>query len=144
MLERTVDVVARCADAGSVAIYLIADGVFGLAAGVESVGLPAEISENEPLFVRLRASRRGELARDAGSGLDVEIGFPMFVRATLVGALVIGAKRTGETYDPEEVALLTDLAQRVGMALDALQTVVMRRELEALMGSAQPAGQFGR
>jgi hypothetical protein len=144
-LERTVDIVGRCADAGNVALYLIADGVFGLAAGVEADGLPAEISENEPLFVRMRASRRPELARHAGSDLDAEIGFPMFVRATLVGALVLGAKRTGEAYDPEEVALLADLAHRAGMALDALQTIVMRRELEALIGSSvQPAGPFGR
>jgi GAF domain-containing protein len=118
-----------------VALYLIADGVFGLAAGVAAAGLPAELSENEPLFVRMRASRHAELARDSGSDIDAEIAFPMFVRATLVGALVLGAKRTGETYDPEEVALLAELAQRVGMALDALQTVVMRRELEALMGA---------
>jgi hypothetical protein len=132
-LERTVEVVGRSAEAGNVALYLIADGVFGLAAGVEADGLPAELSENEPLFVRMRASRHAELARDAGSDLDAEIGFPMFVRATLVGALVLGAKRSGEAYDPEEVALLAELAQRVGIALDALQTVVMRRELEALM-----------
>ncbi len=59
----------------------------------------------------------------------------MFVRATLVGALVLAAKRSGEAYDPEENALLTELAQRVGLALDALQTLAMRRELESLMGA---------
>jgi GAF domain-containing protein len=65
--------------------------------------------------------------------LDAEIAFPMFVRATLVGALVLAVKRTGEAYDPEETALLADLAGRVGLALDALQTATMRRELESLL-----------
>jgi GAF domain-containing protein len=65
--------------------------------------------------------------------LYAEVAFPMFVRATLVGALVLAAKRTGEAYDPEETALLADLAGRVGLALDALQTAAIRRELESLL-----------
>jgi hypothetical protein len=132
-LERTVDVVNRCADAENAALYLIADGVFGCAAAIDPASLPAEISENDPLFVRMRASREPELPREVASSLDVEIAFPMFVRATLVGALVLAAKRSGEAYDPEEKALLADLAGRVGLALDALQTAAMRRELETLL-----------
>ena len=141
-LQRTVDVVHRCADAGNVALYLIADGVFGCAAAVDLASLPSEITENDPLFVRMRASRLAEMPRELASGLEAEIAFPMFVRATLVGALILAAKRTGEAYDPEETALLADLAGRVGLALDALQTAAMRRELESLLhatGGAAPA-----
>jgi hypothetical protein len=134
-LERTVDVVIRCADAGNVALYLIADGVFGCAAVIDPATLPSEINENDPLLVRMRASRSAEMPREVASHLDAEIAFPMFVRATLVGALVLAAKRTGEAYDPEETALLADLAGRVGLALDALQTVAMRRELESLLSA---------
>ncbi len=134
-LERTVDVVFRCADAENAAIYLIADGVFGCAAIINSADLPTELSADDPLFVRLRATRVAQMPREVGSGFNAEIAFPMFVRATLVGALVLAAKRTGEAYDPEENALLTELAQRVGLALDALQTLAMRRELESLMGA---------
>jgi hypothetical protein len=138
-LERTVDVVYRCADAGNVALYLIADGVFGCAAAIDAASFPAEVNENDPLFVRMRASRQTELPREVASGLDAEIAFPMFVRATLVGALVLAPKRTGEAYDPEETALLADLAGRVGLALDALQTAAMRRELESLLGATSGA-----
>jgi hypothetical protein len=134
-LERTVDTVFRCADAENAAIYLIADGVFGCASVINTADLPPEVSADDPLFVRLRASRQPQLPREVGSGLNAEIAFPMFVRATLVGALVLAAKRSGEAYDPEENALLTELAQRVGLALDALQTLAMRRELESLMGA---------
>jgi GAF domain len=134
-LERTVDTVFRCADAENAAIYLIADGVFGCAAVIDTAILPPEMSADDPLFVRLRASRQPQIPREVGSGLNAEIAFPMFVRATLVGALVLAAKRSGEAYDPEENALLAELAQRVGLALDALQTIAMRRELETLMGA---------
>jgi GAF domain len=134
-LERTVDTVFRCADAENAAIYLIADGAFGCASIINSADLPAELSADDPLFVRLRATRLPQIPREVGSGLNAEIAFPMFVRATLVGALVLAAKRSGEAYDPEENALLTELAQRVGLALDALQTIAMRRELESLMGA---------
>lgn len=132
-LQRTVDVVNRCADAENVALYLIADGVFGCAAAIDPMNLPSEIGENDPLFVRMRASRQAEMPRDIASTLDAEIAFPMFVRATLVGALVLAPKRTGEAYDPEEAALLADLAGRVGLALDALQTAAIRREVETLL-----------
>jgi GAF domain-containing protein len=54
----------------------------------------------------------------------------MFVRGSLAGALILAPKRSGEAYDPEERALLTEIAQRVGLALDALQTLALRRELE--------------
>jgi GAF domain-containing protein len=75
------------------------------------------------------------MVRELASTINAEIAFPMFVRATLVGALVLGPKRYGEAYDPEENALLADLAGRVGLALDALQTAALRRELEALLAA---------
>jgi hypothetical protein len=135
-IERTVETVARCADAAGVALFLIADGVFGRAAAVDPGSLPSEVGENDPLFVRLRSTRKPERLRELGSALDADIAFPLFVRGTLVGALVLAPKRSSETYDPEETALLADLAQRVALALDALQTIALRRELEALAAVA--------
>ena len=129
-IDRTVAVVAGCADAEYAALYLIADGPFSRAADVNADALPIDVDENDPLLVRMRSSRNTELLRGLGSAIDAEIAFPMFVRGTLVGALVLSAKRSGEAYDPEETALISDLAQRVGLALDALQTLALRRELD--------------
>jgi hypothetical protein len=134
-IERTVSVVGRCSDAENAALYLIADGVFGCAAVIDEALLPSELGENDPLFVRMRASRKPALLRGTESLIEAEIAFPMFVRGTLVGALVLAPKRSGEAYDPEETALITDLVQRVGLALDALQTLALRRELDALAAS---------
>jgi hypothetical protein len=134
-IERTIEVAGRAADAADAALYLIADGVYGRSVALEGAGFPAEISADDPLLVRLRSTRKPEALRGLGSGLDAEIAFPLFVRGTLVGALVLAAKRTGETYDPEETALLANLAQQVAIALDALQTLALRREFEALVAA---------
>jgi hypothetical protein len=134
-IERTVDIAGRYTDAENAALYLIADGVFGRAAAQHDADLPAEIDADDPLFVRMRSSRHGEFVHAVGSAVPAEVAFPMFVRGTLVGALVLAPKRSGEAYDPEESALLGDLAQRVGLALDALQTLALRRELDALMAT---------
>jgi hypothetical protein len=134
-IERTVEIVARCTDAANAALFLIADGVFGRAAALDPAGFPTEIGKNDPLLVRLRSARKPERPRGLGSGLEAEIAFPMFVRGTLVGALILAAKRSGETYDPDECALLADLAPRVALALDALQTIALRREMEAVLAA---------
>jgi hypothetical protein len=134
-IERTVEIAGRYTEAENAALYLIADGVFGRAAAQHDADLPAEIDADDPLFVRMRSSRHGEFVHAVGSAVPAEVAFPMFVRGTLVGALVLAPKRSGEAYDPEESALLSDLAQRVGLALDALQTLALRRELDALMAA---------
>jgi GAF domain-containing protein len=139
-IHRTVAVVARCGDAEFAALYLIADGPFGRAADTGADALPMEVDENDPLLVRMRSTRKMELLRGSGSAIDAEIAFPLFVRGGLVGALTLGPKRSGEAYDPEETALLADLSQRVGLALDALQTVALRRELDALTLPAATGG----
>jgi hypothetical protein len=87
---------------------------------------------DDPLFVRLRASRELVALRGVDTAVHGEYAFPMVVRGTVTGALVVAAKRTGETYDPEERKLLREIAERVGFALDALQTLAIRRELEEL------------
>ena len=142
-IERTVNVVGVCTGAENAALYVAAGGVFECAAAIDAALLPAELDENDPLFVRLRAARKTELLRGTGSAIDAEIAFPMFVRGTLAGAVVLAAKRSGEAYDPEETALLSDLVQRAGLALDALQTLALPARTRcarcrALSGSVMP------
>jgi hypothetical protein len=111
------------------------------AAGVTIIGESAATND-DPLFVRLRSSRQPVKLRDTGTALHGEYAFPMVVRGTLTGALIVAAKRNGETYDPVERDLLAEIAERAGIALDALQTVAIRRELEELRsatGGAVPA-----
>jgi hypothetical protein len=115
VVEQTIDLIARHADAAEVRL----------------VGEAAATSD-DPLFVRLRSSRQPVKLRDTATALHGEYAFPMVVRGTLTGALIVAAKRNGETYDPVERDLLTEIAERAGIALDALQTIAIRRELEEL------------
>jgi hypothetical protein len=123
--EQTVTIIMRHADAAAVTI------VGELAA-----------SSDDPLFVRLRSSRQPIKLRDTATALHGEYAFPMVVRGALIGALIVAAKRNGETYDPVERDLLAEIAERAGIALDALRTIAIRRELDELRaatGGAVPA-----
>jgi hypothetical protein len=81
----------------------------------------AEISENDPAIVALRAwSKPVDLHDVSGSRLQGDLAFPMASRGRLVGALVCGPKRDGEAYAPDETEALAALAQGVGGALDVL------------------------
>jgi hypothetical protein len=81
----------------------------------------AEISENDPAIVVLRAwSKPVDLHDVSGSRLQGDLAFPMASRGRLVGALVCGSKRDGESYAPDETEALAALAHGVGGALDVL------------------------
>lgn len=68
----------------------------------------------------LRAwSERVDLGR-VNSLLKGEYAFPMTVRGRLVGAFIVGPKRSGESYAPDESEAIAHLAMGVGAALDAL------------------------
>jgi len=84
------------------------------------------------VFVRLRATHQPVRLRGTDTQLHGELAFPMAVRGVLTGAIIVAAKRSGETYDPVERDLLAEIAERVGIALDALQTQAIRSELESL------------
>jgi len=148
--------------AGSAAIYAV-DGP--LAARIDpSRDGEGGVSIDDPALVRMRASRMPCALRSADSALHGDYAFPMLVRDTLVGAVVVGPKRNGEAYAPDEVATIEALALALGNALDALQNAALKREiarvlvdgapLEALRrtidaaawirdGAAQPTGPLG-
>jgi hypothetical protein len=46
----------------------------------------------------------------------------MLVRGRLLGAIVVGPKRSGESYAPDESAAIAEVAHGVGVALDLLGT----------------------
>ena len=44
----------------------------------------------------------------------------MMARGRLVGALIVGPRRSGETYAPDESEAIAEVARGVGVALDLL------------------------
>jgi hypothetical protein len=107
---------------------------------------PAErIGRDDPAAVRARASGAPvdleELATEvAPSAVTGALAFPMILRGELIGLLTCGGKRNGESYAPDERAVLAELAQAAGTALDRLQTVVLLHAVDEALsaGSLQP------
>jgi hypothetical protein len=79
-----------------------------------------DVSEDDPAIVALRARHRALDLDDFETALRGEMAFPMVARGRLVGALVLGPKRSGETYAPDESDAIMQIAQNVGTSLAVL------------------------
>jgi 4-amino-4-deoxy-L-arabinose transferase-like glycosyltransferase len=120
LLERAVRTVEEHTGAADATI-LVHDGAAGFTSAAETDGPRTSASENDPGILALRAWRKPiDLVSLEGSVLRGEFAFPMVSRGVLVGALVCGAKRNGESYAPDESEALLALAHGVGTALDVL------------------------
>ena len=94
---------------------------------------------NDPAFVGLRA-RNAELdLHDTRSALgDEGYAFPLMLRGSLLGALVVG-QRPGEHYAADERELLFHVAHEVGAALFALRARESQAFVRALaLGTLKP------
>ncbi len=70
-------------------------------------------------------------------GIHAAIGVPIKQRGTAVGAIFVGS-RTRVHYEPSDVALLLNIGQRIGMALENADLYAhMQRRVEELDGLAQ-------
>jgi len=109
LLERAEETLLKHADASSVEVLL--DDRRGHYGGV---------SENDPAVLALRA-RHGILdLHDISSDIRGDYVFPMVSRGRVLGVLVLGRKRSGESYAPDELEVVLRLAHGVGSALDVL------------------------
>jgi GAF domain-containing protein len=126
VLDRARTIIEQRADASSV-IFALHDGA----------GRYGEFDGNDPAIVSLRAWRKPLDLRDIDSQMQGELAYPMFARGRMVGALVIGPKRSGDSYAPDESNAIAELAHGVGLALEALTTQrTDRAEIIAAMKEA--------
>jgi hypothetical protein len=109
VIERAADVLRDHADPVTVE--------FALNNGSDHYGA---VSENDPAIIALRARHHIVDLHDVRTELQGEFAFPMVARGRLVGALVLGAKRSGEPYAPDESDAILQLAHGVGTTLDVL------------------------
>ncbi len=121
LLDLTVIQIARHTAATRVALYeRIAEGYIRVRLHGESA-LPAQIAADDLAFVKLRARNAAvdldESQSDLGQG---GYAFPLMVRGSLLGALVVG-ERPGERFAADERERLFNVAHEVGMALFALR-----------------------
>jgi len=97
-----------------------ADASFAVIEADDGAGSYGEVDENDEAIVSLRTSHRVLDLQDVNTRLPGEFAYPMIARGRLVGVLVLGSKRSGESYAPDESEAIEALAQSVGGALDAL------------------------
>ncbi len=110
----------------------------------DGAGRYGGVSENDPAIVALRAGNKIIDLHATRSDLHGEFAYPMIARGHLVGVLVMGSKRSGESYAPDESDAIAQLAHAVGGALDVLMLKAgvsletlseqLRELREALMG----------
>jgi len=109
VLTRTVEILERHAGSSFVRIAL-ADGL----------GSFGGVSENDPAILAMHVSRRPIDLHQVVSHFAGEFAYPMASGGRLVGALIVGPKRSEESYDPDESRALEDLARAVGVAVETL------------------------
>lgn len=136
LLKRAVQTVEKHTSAAGAAI-LLRDGTASYVFATDE--RRAGVGENDPAVVALRAWHKPvDLHEVKDSQLRGEFAFPMISRGDLVGALICGPKRDGETYAPDESEALLALARGVGTALDTLSSrsnggIESIRETQTLM-----------
>jgi hypothetical protein len=100
---------------------------------------PPQLSVDDPALVSLRASLADADLDKLKSALGSEgLVFPLAVRGTLAGMLVIG-QRPAEQYTHNERALLAQLAAQVAAAMHALRAKEAEAFVDAVARGALPA-----
>jgi hypothetical protein len=136
LLDKTVDVVSRFGDATAVAVYLRReDGKYEPARSTFDEAKP--IGENDWALLEMRAWHQPVELPGMRSDLPGDSAFPMRTRGQLAGALVCAAKRSGESYAPDERDALRVLAHAVGVALDILEVEALRREVAGVLAGTR-------
>jgi hypothetical protein len=83
-----------------------------------SVEIVLQFDDNDPAIVRLRAHPEMLDLHGVETTLRGGIGFPMTARGQLLGVIVLGDRRSGERYAPDEISAISQLATGLGAALD--------------------------
>lgn len=109
LIARTIQVLERHADASFVRLALD-----------DGSGCYGSVSENDPAIVSLRTWHRVLDLHGLDTELPGEFAYPMVARGRLVGALVLGPKRSEEAYAPDESQAIEELAHGTAGALDIL------------------------
>ncbi|HEX3670572.1 MAG TPA: GAF domain-containing protein, partial [Candidatus Cybelea sp.] len=109
LLERTEEVLLAHADASSVAILVD-----------DHRGRYGEVSENDSAVLALRAHHAVLDLHGLSTAIAGDYAFPMVSRGRVLGVLVLGPKRSHESYAPDELETILRLAHAVGSALDVL------------------------
>jgi len=133
LLDVATSEVPRIMGARGAAIYERLDERYALAAASGLATLPAEIGVDDPAFVRLRKHLSQLELSEVNSALGNDaIAFALSVRGELTGAFICGPRVNGETFAPDEIALLRNVVHEIGAELHAIRARERSEILNAL------------
>jgi hypothetical protein len=141
LLKRAVEEIRRFGRASSTAIYERTEKGYAVTAFSGSGGRPEAVGADDLAFVRLRRSLECVALADVESALGKQgLVFPFAARGQLTGALLCRPRPDGETYAPDEVALLASVARAVGAELNAIRSRERSELLDGLLRGAVDLG----
>ena len=100
-------------------VYRFEDnGYAPCAADGTELGHLAVIAQDDPVFMRLRRSRRPVDTRDLDTALPFAgLAFPLIVLGRVYGAILAGARPHDQWYDPDDQDVIAAVAHELGAAL---------------------------
>ena len=116
LLERAGDSLRRHANASAVS--------FKLSSGN---GRYDDVDENDPALMSMRAGRKVVDLHTVATMVEGEFAYPLFARGRMLGAMVLGPKRSGESYAPDESGAIEQIVAAVANTLDVLSLGDPRR-----------------
>jgi hypothetical protein len=119
LVQRTIGEVREHANAATVSL-LVSNGN-GRYVSADKSGYDTSVSENDRALVALRTWHKRVDLDTLDTVVAGEYAYPMISRGQLVGALVCGPKTDGDSYAPDELNALSELAHGVGTALHLLE-----------------------
>jgi hypothetical protein len=113
------------------AIYLKqADGDYELAAVSTLPDAPSRMQTDDEIAVALRADMAPQQLTQGTAASRLAL--PMNHRGALHGFVLLGAKRDGEDYRPDECEALDFATRQIGLDLHALKVEILEREVQKL------------
>jgi len=123
LLECATREIPRAMASRGAAIYERVDGAYSLSSANGLSGLPAQVDVDDPAFVRLRKHLSQVDLSEVKSALGSDAtAFALSVRGQLTGAFICGPRITGETFAPDELAMLRNVIHEIGAELQAIRS----------------------
>jgi hypothetical protein len=121
------------------AIYLKqADGDYELAAVSTLPDAPSRMQTDDEIAVALRADMAPQQLTQGTAASRLAL--PMNHRGALHGFVLLGAKRDGEDYRPDECEALDFATRQIGLDLHALKVEMLEREVQKLTHDSELQG----
>ena len=138
LLDQAIVKVQLHTDARNATILLHESGSFAAVRSFgESATLP--IDENDSAILALKTWHKPLDPHRYDTALRGALALPMLARGRLLGVLLLGERAGGEAYTPDEIEALSQVAQGVGSALDALSLTAPDSAMLSALASMQEA-----